>query len=76
MPDRGERHFVVVSRKGHLPISRHFHLDEAADYIVWHRAFAAYTVLAQEGGPTSPMRKLTRDESKRLERKLFPTLHD
>jgi hypothetical protein len=74
--DRGERHFVVVTRKGKVPLSRHFHLDEAADYIVWHRAYATYTVMAQDGKPSAPMRKLTRDEAKRLERRLFPSLHD
>lgn len=75
MANTGTR-FVVVMRASKVPMSHHATLEAAADKIYRERAFARWTVMAQEGLTASaPMRSLTRDEMKRVERKIFPSLY-
>lgn len=71
--------YVVVTRKDRLPITRFGTIEAAADYIVQHRSFAAYTVMAQEADrPTAatPYRKLYPTEQRALEQKLYPSLFE
>lgn len=69
--------YVVVMRQSKVPMSRHATLEAAADKIYRERAFARWTVMAQEGLTASaPMRSLTKEEKMRVERKLFPSLFE
>jgi hypothetical protein len=69
--------YIVVMRESKVPMSRHATLEAAADKIYRDRAFARWKVMAQEGLEASaPMRSLTKQEMKRVERRLFPSLFE
>lgn len=71
--------YVVVTRKDRLPVERFMTVEAAADYIVHERAFARWTVLAQEANTiaaSTPYRALRPSEQRTLERKLYPTLFE
>lgn len=54
-------------------------IEAAADYIVRERAFARWTVLAQEANKitaSTPYRQLRPTEQRVLEAKLYPTLFE
>lgn len=75
----GVTNYVVVTRQTNLPVDRFVTIEAAAQYIVEARAFARYTVLAQEGNritASTPYRKLRPTEQRKLEQKLYPTLFE
>jgi hypothetical protein len=77
MPGTAGRRYVVVSRRSKIAMSHHATLEAAADKVFRERAFARWKVMAQEGlTASSPMRELTTDEKKRVERKLYPSLFE
>lgn len=71
--------YVVVTRNTNLPVDRFITIEAAAEYIVREKAFARWTVLAQEGNritASTPYRKLRPTEQRKLEQKLYPTLFE
>lgn len=71
------RRFVVVLRDSRVPVSTHATLEAAADKVYRDRAYARWTIMAQLGlAAGDKMRELTRDERKRVERRLFPSLYE
>lgn len=70
--------YVVVTRRGKHPISRHMSVRSAGNYIYRERAFDRWTVLAQDErpGPASRFRELRPIEKRELERALYPSLWD
>lgn len=70
---------MVVTREGLLPVERFITVEAAADYIVRERAFARWTVLAQEANKISagtPYRKLRPTELRAFEARIFPSLFE
>ena len=69
--------YVVVTRDRHrTPISRHVTVEDAGNKIHRERSFDRWTVLAQEGRANGPARPLTHLERLKLERQLYPSLHE
>lgn len=70
--------FVIVTRDKHrTPISRHVTIEDAGNKIHRERAFHRWTVLAQDGDRASTAaRALTKAERLRLEKALYPSLHE
>jgi hypothetical protein len=71
--------YVVVTRKDRLPVDRFMTIESAADYIVREKAFARWTVMAQEANKitaSTPYRRLRPTEQEKLERRLYPTLFE
>lgn len=72
----GQR-YVVVMRTSKVAMSHHATLEAAADKIYRDRAFARWDVMVQEGlTAAAPMRACTKDEKKRVQRRLFPSLYE
>lgn len=71
------RRYVVVTRKSKITMSHHATLEAAANKVFRERAFARWKVMVQDGlVGSSPIRELTTEEKRRVERVLYPSLFD
>lgn len=72
----GQR-YVVVMRTSKVPMTTHGTLEAAADRIYRHRAHARWEIMVQKGLVAgAPMRALTKEELRRVQRRLFPSLSE
>lgn len=71
------KRYVVVLRQSKVPSSTHATLEAAANKVYRDRTWSRMKVMVQEGLTASaPLRELTLAERKRVERALFPSLHE
>jgi hypothetical protein len=71
--------YVVVTRKGTLPVERFVDVESAGRYIVRETKFGEWTVLVQEANRITagtPYRELRETEKRKLMSTLFPTLYE
>jgi hypothetical protein len=70
------RYVIVTRDRRRHTVERCSSVASAADKIVRDKGFHVWTVLAQKGPETAPMRQLNKAERKQLERALYPSLFD